>query len=155
MKNVKIEEVKLGCTGTGFACGPLPGNIVCEVAYAEDDGTKGFLSVIECSGMPNFFRTPFPMYEELLANEPDEDRIQEIEENYSFDYDGEYENMFADPDPDWFDLLRYITAIVRAPEGEDQDIIDITTGRWLNQIEIPVSDVEEDFHYENEDEGEE
>ena len=154
MKNVKIEEVKLGETAGGFACGPVPGSIVCEVAYAENNGTKGFLSVTECCGMPNFFRTPFSMFDELLADQSSTDRILEIEEKYGFDYEGEYINMFEDPDPDWYDLLRYLTAIVRTPEGEDREFIENTTGRWLNQIEIPVSDVEEYFRFDEEEEDE-
>ena len=196
MKNVKIEEVKFGRMTDGSGNAEASGNIVCEVAYTEEDGTKGFMSVVELAdiAMPHFMNTPESVYEDLLmrtdkpqveeklaeykrklkedfrsslleteTTDPDDKSLDEMVNtlaslgalikmnketinNYSFDYDGDYEDIFADPDPEWHDLIRYLIAIVRAPESENQPFIQTTTGKWLSEIEIPVSDVEEDYY---------
>ena len=134
MKNVRIENVKLGV--------PTGCIIVCEAAYKERTGEKGFLALVESYGVPQFYRAPYSLYDRLYAGDDEEEFQDDLREKYAFEFDGEYSDFFAAPDPEWHDLCRYLIYIVRAPKGKDVQFIQKTARKWLSEINIPTSDVE-------------
>lgn len=60
--------------------------------------------------------------------------------------------MFADPDAELYQACRYLIYLVRCERGEEEPFIQSTVGKYLDEMEIPMSDEEEDYMEEMEEE---
>ena len=145
-----IESVKCGVGEGGMACGPVSGPIVAEAKVRTDNGDEFYMSLAEVEGIPNFFKSPRSTYELQVEEEMDDEELEEFQ-SY-FVETGDYAEIFEDPDPEWFQLYRYLIYIVRADWDDCEKFQEETAGKWLDEIDVPASDLEEDYLEECEDE---
>ena len=155
MGRYMIEEAK--CDYVDFG----PDAVVCAIIKYNDGKETKHLSLSEVSGIPNFTLTTEDIFDKLMekdGSDPDFwDKINDItiSEFNGIDISGEYDdviyNIRENEDNPAAPLLRYIIALVRC-EGE-QDLIKMGTGKYVDELEIPISDIEEDIIEDEEDES--
>lgn len=143
-----VSEVKCGVSEGGVACGPGSGSVVVSVNVTEGD--KSFwLSNAEVTGIPNFYLTDQDIYEKLV-NDDDEDFYEKLEEKFIKEFDGialgEYDDIFASIRKNVgnpaVSLIRYIILLTRCSMDEVEDIVAMAKGKYVDDIEVPASDVE-------------
>ncbi len=162
MKRYLVEEAKCGVTRGGWACGPVPGNVVVTIKFKANNKSRWF-SIVEFDGMPNYFLSDTDGHNILMEEEGNDAFMAFSEKNSissldGIDLGGDYESLFSniseDPDNPVVPLLRYAVALVRCDMDEVEELIEMAQGRYTDELDIPVSDVEEDF-VDDEDEDEE
>ena len=73
-------------------------------------------------------------------------------------YSTTFESMAEDPENPAVPLIRYLIALVRCGMDEVEDLIQMASGKYADELDIPASDVEEDYMDElegDESDGEE
>ena len=160
MKRYLIEDAKCGITDGGMACGPVSGSVIATVKFKEGDKSQ-YLSLAEVSGIPNFFLTDRDVYDDLIKEDFDDKEFDSyMNASYISDFNGvelgEYvdvlESIHEDPENPAVSLLRYIIALVRCPMEDVDGLVEIASGKYADELEIPISDVEEDYIEDLEDE---
>ena len=155
MKRYFIEEVKCDLTNGGFACGPVPGGVVVTVRFNECSEPK-WLSVVEFDGIANYYLLNKDVHTELV--EEDDETIESVEQDNVQDingieldpeYSGTFESIAEDPDNPAVPFVRYIIALVRCDMDDVNGLIEMATGKYADELEIPTSDVEEDYIEDN------
>ena len=152
MSRMMIEEIKVGVSKGGVACGPVSGNVVAEVRIRDmEEGTVTFHALSEVAGTLNFTATSESTYDIQIRDDADEEEAwEQVQEGYVGGYDS-YEDFYADLEkhetcteamaPVW----KYLAYLVRA----DWDAIDhmktISTGKCLGDFELPVCDAEQEY----------
>ena len=154
MKRYLLEEAKCGITNGGFACGPIPGHVITSIKYNDGAGSK-WLSIAEYDGLPMTFVSERDIFDDLMKDDSEDDEFTEyLEEHQIWDLDGMefgdeysdvYEGIYADLENPAAQLLKYAIALTRCAEGEEKDLIDMASGKYVDELDIPISDVEEDY----------
>ena len=138
-----IESVQYGEDAGGIACGPVSGALIAEAKILSDTGEVFFMSLADVMGIPNFIKSPVSTFDLQIRCEPND---EEIEQLLSWNVDtGEYYEIFENRDPEWFQLYRYLIYIISAGEDSRKTFMSETSGRYLDEIDIPVSSIEEDY----------
>ena len=160
MKRYLIENAKCGITDGGFACGPVGGNVVVTVQFKEDKKTQ-YLSVVEVSGIPNYYLSEEDIFDELVKEDFDDMKFQAVmDASYITDFNGiefgcEYSDVFEsisdDKNNPAVPLLRYVIALLRCPMEDVEGMVKMASGKYADEIEIPTSDIEEEYTDELED----
>jgi len=164
MKRYFIETAKCGITDGGMACGPIPGNVVVSVQFKEE--SELWLNVVEVEGMPNFYLTDKDIFDDLVKEDDDDEEFMEyLQEQYIDEFNGlyldcDYTEVFTsideDPDNPAVPLIRYAIALIRCAMEDVEGLIDMASGKYADELEIPTSDIEEEYReeleYELEDE---
>lgn len=145
MKRYYIESVKSGIGEGGMACGPVSGPVVAEAKIKTDLGEVFYLSLAEVMGIPNFYKTEKSIYD-ILVNE-DDDAIEAIQEK--FVDTGDYNDIFKKQDEEWYQLYRFLIFIVRVDWEEFEKYNDAKVDKYIDEMYIPASDVEEEYLEEN------
>ena len=153
MKRYYIESVKSGIGEGGMACGPVSGPVVAEAKIKTDLGEVFYLSLAEVMGIPNFYKTEKSIYD-ILVNE-DDDAIEAIQEK--FVDTGDYNDIFKEQDEEWYQLYKYLIFIVSVQKKEFEkykDVVefkyvDSAVDKYIDEMYIPASDVEEEYLEEN------
>lgn len=151
-----INSARWGIGEGGFACGPVAGPVVAEAEIETENGEVFFFTLAEVEGIPNLMKSTESVFELNLKAELSEDEEILFEESLT-DYDGcSYEDFFESRDEiEDFDVYRYLVFIVRAQESEADRFIKETSGKYIEDVDVPASDVEEDLKYGNDLEEEE
>ena len=153
MKRYLIEEAKCGLTRGGFACGPVPGSVVVTVRFNDGSGSR-WCTVAECDGIPNFFLLNRDVHDKAV--EEDEKTLEWMGAYFTHDFDGvevgDYFDMFAgfaeDPEKAAIPLIRYIIALLRCAVDEVDGLIETAVGKYADELDVPVTDIEEDYSEE-------
>ena len=160
MKRYFIEEAKCGLTAGGFACGPVPSNIVVTVKFRENDETQ-WLSSVEVGGIPNYYLADKDFHEDLVKEDfNDEEFTKYLDEHYISEFNGislgEYPDTFCsftdDPDNPAIPLVRYLITLVRCPMENVDALITMARGEYADELDLPASDVEAEFTEDFEEE---
>ena len=161
MKRFLIETAKYGITEGGIACGPVSGNVVVTVQFKEEDTTH-WLSLVEVEGIPNVYLSDKDVHKALVAeNFDDEEFIVYMSKHYinefegiafGTDYSTTFESIADDPENSATPLIRYLITLVRCDMDEVGALIQMASGKYADELAIPLSDVEEEFMEEYEDE---
>ena len=145
-KNTKYQIVDARvevCSG-----GPDPAIIVAEVELMPQTakGKPVFYTLSEAEGMPAFYKTKESVFDKLMNPDEDEDVISDIVNKHTL-YEGEsYADFFENHKGiECYEGLRYLIYIMRADWDKTKAFIKKTKGKNLSEIEIPKSDVEEDW----------
>lgn len=142
MTRYLINSVRTGESDGGMACGPVSGSISVEARITTDKGEEFYMVLSETEGIPDIFKSPISLLDRIMDDEYDESWAE-----YHMDV-GEYDEIFEAKDPEWFDLFRYLIYIVSADEEDGERFIKKTTGKYLDEITIPKSVVEEELEEE-------
>lgn len=82
-----------------------------------------------------------------------------ISEFNGIEFDGDclstFYNIMEDPDNPAAPLLKYMIALVRCPMEDVDGLVEMAKGKYADELEIPISDVEEDYLEEMAEEEEE
>lgn len=149
MTRFKVLEAKCGVGRGGFACGPVGGPVIGEIKLEDENGDRFYLNLSEVDGIPNWFRTDRSTIDDQLE-ESSEEVFEYLNDNY-IDV-GEYVDVFSDPDEEMYQAYRYLIYLVRCKMELVDPFIESTVGKYLDEMEIPMSDVEEDYREEMEEE---
>ena len=162
MKRYFIETAQCGITKGGMACGPVFGHVVVTIQF--NDGSKTqWLSLVEVEGIPNVFLSDKDIHEALVAEDFDDKEFTKyldehfINEFEGITFDDSYFTSFVDiaenPDNPAAPLIRYLITLVRCDMDEVEELINMASGKYADELDIPASDVEEEFMEEYEDEA--
>ncbi len=154
MKRYFIEEAKCGVTDGGIACGPIPGNVVVGIKFKEN-GKSQWISFVEVDGIPNVYLSDKDIFDDLVKEDVEDTEFTDyINEHFIREFNGiafglDYSDLFnsvaEDPDNEALPLIRYMVALVRCSLEEVDDLISMATGRYADELDIPISDVEEEY----------
>ncbi len=154
MKRYLIEEAQCGITKGGFACGPISGQVITSIKYNDGAGSK-WLSIAEYDGFPMIYVSERDIFDDLIKDAFEDEAFMEYLEAHKIgDFDGVYlggeyqdvfEGIYEDPENPAARLLKYAIALTRCAEGEEKDLIDMASGKYVDELDIPISDVEEDY----------
>lgn len=129
-----------------YSGGPDPAIIVAEVELMPQTakGKPVFYTLSEVDGMPAFYKTKESVFDRFM--DPTEDDFSDIVNKHTL-YEGEsYADFFENHKGiECYEGLRYLIYIMRADWDTTKAFIKKTKGKLLNEIEIPKSDVEEDW----------
>ena len=162
MKRYLIEEAKCGITDGGMACGPVSGNVVASIKI-NDGSVTSWLTLVEVDGIVNLFMTDKDIYEETLQNDFSDEFLAYMNSHaindvnglvFSDDYASAFSSISDDPKNPAVPIVRYLITLVRCDMEETEGLIQMATGKYADELDIPVSDVEEDYIAEMEDEEE-
>jgi len=153
MSKYMIEDVKVGVSEGGFACGPVCGSVVAEVCLRDmDTGKIEYHSLSETAGSLTFTVSEESTYDGQIENNFDDKEFWDkylLAENGGYtDYNEFYEDL-ADThelcDDDTATIWKYLAYMVRA-DWEDIDQMKAeSVGKCLDDITIPVCDAEQDY----------
>ena len=164
MKRFFIEDVKCGITEGGFACGPVGGNVVVTIQFKEEGKTQ-WLSLVEVDGIPNVFLFDKDVHDELVKEDFDNEQFTKymgdhsIHEFNGIELNGDYRDAFGcidkDPDNPAVPVVRYLITLVRCDMDDVEELISMAIGKYADELDIPESDVEEDYYDDGFDDEEE
>ena len=128
----------------------IAGDVLCPAVVAEakicpEAGEAFYLSLAEVEGMAQFYRSAESTFELQVHPEDCGETGKILEKNLL--WAGEYDELFDENDPVWLPLYRYLIYIVRSAWEDCNAFIAATEGRYLDEISVPTSDVEE-FYFE-------
>ena len=154
MKRYFIEEAKCGVTEGGIACGPVGGDVLAAVRFNTGEGAQ-WITIVDTCGIPNVFLTDNDVSDSILEEDMENEEFIEYMNEHSINeldgigFDGDYsclfENIAGDPENPAVPLIRYLVALVRCETGEEENLISMAEGRYADELDIPASDVEEDY----------
>ena len=145
MARYRVLEAKCGVGTGGMACGPVSGPVVGEIKLADESGKEFYLCLAEVDGIPNWFKTDRSTIDEQIE-ETSEDVFDYLNDHY-IDV-GEYVDVFDDPEAELYQVYRYLIYLVRCERDQEEPFIRATAGKYLDEMEIPMSDLEEEYFEE-------
>ena len=129
-----IEDIKVGLTGGGMACGSVSGCVVTEMKLRDTgDNSVMFYGITEVEGIENYLKSEESFYETQISdNFDDTDAWDKVYAAETQDHD--------EDDPIWKLLYFFVRADWDAVEEMKPKCI----GKYLEDIEIPVLEDEDD-----------
>lgn len=126
--------------------GPDAPILVAEVELKPSNGVPFFYTLIECEGMPMVYKTEQSVFDWWMNPDEHESELDDLQDAGSV-YEGEnYNELFEDHKGiECYEGLRYLIYVMRASWDDAKTFIEGTKGKNLDEIEIPKSDVEEDW----------
>lgn len=146
MKKLLVMNVRASVMEENEYCLPGGPDSIVEVKFRDEEGNEFYISNADFGEIANFYRTEQSTFDKQMQVED----IDGSEEFYSYLNEhmcaGEYEDIFTERDPDWFDAYRYVVYLSRCSKKEDiSAFIKNTVGKWLDGGDIPVSDIEKKY----------
>ena len=155
MREYYIEDIRSDALngGTlGFAAGA--------VKFTEDDESQ-WLSAVDMDGVPNVYLSDECIFDELMENPGDETLersnryyITEFNDIDVTDYEEAYRCMEQDPDNPAVPLIKLLIALLRSDWDDAGKLADAASGRYADEVDIPMTDIEEEMSDEYDDEAE-
>ena len=153
MSRYRVLEAKCGVGEGGIACGPVGGPVIAEIRLSDENSSEFYLSLIEVDGIANWFRTDRSTIDDLLSGNNDESIFDYLNDN-SLPL-GEYGDVLDEKEDELYQAYRYLIYLVRCEMDEAEPFIQSTAGKYLDEIEVPMSDIEEELLEEYDEEDEE
>ena len=147
MSKYQILDSRYGITEGGMACGPVPGNVIAEVKVRDTEtGEEKYFVDEEAFGTVNICMTTESIFDKLMSQPEDDDfwdwlNNEALVLSYS-DY-GDFYSELGDSEQD--KLYRYLIYIVRAEEENLEEFMEAQKGKYIDEITIPKTDVEEEM----------
>lgn len=152
MIRYKVLAAKSGVGAGGFACGPVSGPVIGEIKIADENGSEFYLCLAEVDGIANWFKTDRSTIDDQLLGD-DESLYDYLNERVL--PLGEYEDVLEEKEDELYQAYRYLIYLVRCKTEEAEPFVQVTVGKYLDEIEIPMSDVEEELLEEYDEEDDE
>ena len=150
MKRFLIEDVRVGISKGGIACGPVPGNIIGEIVLRDEDGNATYHSMAEVSGTLNFYESESSLYQGQIDEDFDKAEFAELmESSFTEGYDSYYdfyeEVNAIQPLSVTARIRKYLAYLVHADWPEVDQLTAATIGMLISDVEIPLCDAEEEY----------
>ena len=146
-----IETAKCGITDGSIACGPVSGNVVVTVQFKDESKTQ-WISLVEVDGIPIVYLSDKDIHEDLVAEDFDNEEFNQYMEDHlisefdGIEFDADYsttlESIAEDPENPAVPLIRYLITLARCDMDEVDDLIQMASGKYADELDIPASDVE-------------
>ncbi len=150
MKRFIIQDVRVGISKGGIACGPVPGNVIGEIVLRSEDGKTSYHCMAEVSGTLNFYESETSLFQGQLDEDIDNAEFVDLMENsFTAGYDsyyGFYEEVNTmQPLSVTARIRKYLAYVVRADWPEIDHLKSATIGKLISDIEIPLCDAEAEY----------
>ena len=152
MKQFVIENVQVGVSKGGSACGPVGGHVIAEVRVRNvEDGVITYHSLAEIENSLSFTLSNESTYDGQIEEDYDDtefwDKISAGENGSYNDYNEFYNDLenHENCDEDRSLIWRYLAYMVRADWDEVDRMKANSIGKILGTFEIPVCDAEKEF----------
>lgn len=134
MAKLLVEDIKVGVTGGGIACGPVPGSVVTEMKLRNtEDNSVMFYGITEVEGIENYLRSDESLYDFQIEDDvSDEAGWEKVYAANVQDYD--------EDDPIW----KLLYFFVRADWDAVNEMKPKCIGKYLEDIDIPVWDEDDE-----------
>ena len=63
-----------------------------------------------------------------------------------------FDSIYKNPDNPAVPFLRYVIALTRCDLKDVKKLVKLAVGKYMDEIKVPISDEEEDYILENQDE---
>ena len=147
-----IEDIRVGESAGGIACGPVGGSIVVEMMIRNtEDNSVSYHQIVETEGMPTLLEAEESLFDILIEEDfEDKQAWAKVEEaqiggycGYSEFYDDvKNQEAFDEEDAPLRKLLVFFTrASWEAIEKMKPQFI----GKALEDIDVPVCDMEQEY----------
>lgn len=160
MKKFLIEDVHVGISKGGIACGPVPGNVIGEIVLRNEDGIATYHCMAEVSGTLNFYVSESSIYQGQIEEDFNNVELTDLmESSFTEGYDSYFDfydkvnNM--QPLSVTTRIRKYLAYIVSADWPEIYRLKADTIGKLISDVEIPLCYAEEEYLEETNDEDEE
>ena len=146
-----IEECKCGVAPGGVACGPVEGSVNASVKVTFDDKTK-WITNSEFAGLPSFYMTDESIYERFIENDMSAEFAEYLEDKFISEFEnikllGDYDvivkSLAENENNPAVNLIRFIIVLTRCDINEVNSFVTLGTGRYIDEVDFPMSDVEE------------
>ena len=149
MKKFLVEDIQVGVSKGGIACGPVGGLIVAEICLKNmEDSTICYHALTEVEGTLSFVESSRSTFDiQITENYDDKASWTAVETGYAggyTDYDEFYEDLNT-CDEEHRQIWKFLAFLVRAGWDEVAKIKTSCTGKYLSEIEIPVCDAEQEY----------
>lgn len=129
-----IEDIKVGVSGGGVACGPVSGSVVTEMTLRDTgDNSVMYYGITEVEGIENYLKSEESLYDFQIKDDLDDtegwDKVYAADVQ---DYDEE--------DPIW----KLLYFFVQADWDTVEKVKPLCIGKYLEDIEIPEYDEDEE-----------
>ena len=150
MKRFYIEDARCGLS-RGAQKPPMPFAVCAAVDFREDDGESRLFFLNEFNGMPMFFISEEDFFDKILAEDGEvigktgKLILQEFEGIRFGKMKYDFESLAENEGNPAAALIRYLIALVRSDRDKTAGLIEMAKGRYLDELEIPVSDLEQKY----------
>ena len=126
--------------------GPDAPILVAEVELKPSNGVPFFYTLVECEGFPMVYKTEQSVFDWWMNPDEHESELDDLQDAGPL-YEGESYAVFFENHEgiECYEGLRYLIYVMRASWDDAKAFIEGTKGKNLSEIEIPKSDVEEDW----------
>lgn len=147
MKRYLIQDVKCDVLSGG------PEGIVCTaVKYSDGRATK-WITNVEVEGIPNFYLTKEDIFDKIMADDDDEEFQEYRDEHFIEEFNGvelgEYvdivNSLMENEKKPAAALIKYVIAITRCEMEDMQEMIAAGKGKYADEIEITIDDMDLDL----------
>ena len=149
MKKFLVEDIKVGVSKGGIACGPVDGLVVAEICLRDTETSAVvFHALTEVGGTLNFTQSDRSTFDiQVEENYEDGDSWAIVEKSFSGGY-SDYEEFYEDLttcDEEHQLIWKLLAYLVRAGWDKITETKDYCTGKLLSEIELPVCDAELEY----------
>ena len=127
-----IEKIQVGLTDSGIP----DRNVLVTIQYHKNDNPSQWLSNADCGGICNIFLNDYNAFELLLSGDAEDPQ-------WGVGMTNSFEGIDVP-------LMRLLIALTRCSDEEAKSLISNAEGKFVDEIDIPISDIEEDYLFENE-----
>lgn len=156
MKTIIIEDVQVGISKGGFACGPVWGHVVVETRLRDGEGKVSYYGLVVLEGIYSFYASDVSRYEKEINEDFEEGEVSPESEGYE-GYPDLYEAAKEMEDEAHGLLIRYMACLAELDWKETNALKEATIGKAIGSFEIPQCEAETEYLEElaEEDEDEE
>ncbi len=145
MTKYMLEDVQVGISEGGIACGPVGGSVVVEARVrALDDGTVSYHILHDMEGYPAIFVSNESIYDKLIEEDYEDREFWDgIGDRVYADFDG-YESLYESLEDserckaEWKPLWHYLAYMASTDWDETDAMKEISVGKVLGEFEVPV-----------------
>ena len=148
-----INKCLCGESQGGMSCGPVEGTVNATVKFTVDGKTK-WLTNSEIVGLPNFYITTDSIFERLIEDDLSEEFIEYLQKSYITEFDGiSLDGYYADiievlkenEESSAAALIKFLIAVNHCEYTDEEELIKMGTGHYVEEIEIPFYEIENLF----------
>lgn len=150
MKRFLIEDVRVGISKGGMACGPVSGNVIGEIVLRNEDGKSSYYCMAEVFGTLNFYESESSIYQGQIDEDFGNAEFVDLMDN---SFAEGYENYYVfyeevnamQPLSVTARVRKYLAYIIRSDWPEIDRLRTRTIGKLISDIEIPLCDAETEY----------
>lgn len=149
MSRFLIQDVKCGVSRPA---GPAESAVVAEAKIKADDGEIFYASICEFGGEPMFFKTECSTIETQLDDSLLDDEYIAFLQDHSIGVSDYYELYTDYSDNELFPVFKCLAYVVRTDWDTCTSFMEEIKDKYADEIDVPVSDIEEEVIEEYEEE---